>query len=185
MDSTKWISKKIALLGSHAVGKTSLISRFVYQKFSDKYLTTIGLKVDKKSIEFDEHKLDLVIWDIAGRDNTSEVPYYYLKGCTGIIYVVDSTRASTFQQVDKRIQELKDMIPDVEIILAANKADLFLAEGAELTDAALAESDEFAETLAAMPRKPDYITSAKTGGYVEDMFLGLAKRMISLKEEDE
>ena len=62
------ISKKIAILGSHAVGKTSLISRFVEQKFPEKYLTTIGLKVDKKTVKLEDYTVDLVIWDIAGQD---------------------------------------------------------------------------------------------------------------------
>ncbi len=187
MDSTKWISKKVALLGSHAVGKTSLISRFVYQKFSDKYLTTIGLKVDKKTVEINGHRVDLVIWDIAGRDNTSEVPYYYLRGCSGIIYVIDTTRDSTFEKLDLKIKELQEMVPGVEVVIAANKADLFLSEeeldSEKDTVELLMQNAEFVKTLGGIPLKPHYITSAKTGLNVENMFLGLANSMLSSEKE--
>lgn len=182
MDSTNWISKKVALLGSHAVGKTSLISRFVYQKFSDKYLTTIGLKVDKKTVDIQDHRIDLVIWDIAGRDNTSEIPYYYLRGCSGIIYVIDTTRESTFSDLDKKVKELKEMVSGVKIFIAANKADLFLSEeelaSGQDTVAMLLKNEEFVATLEKIPMKPDFITSAKTGMNVENMFLGLGKSML-------
>lgn len=184
MDSTNWISKKVALLGSHAVGKTSLISRFVYQKFSDKYLTTIGLKVDKKTVDIDDSRVDLVIWDIAGRDNTSEIPYYYLRGCSGIIYVIDTTRESTYADLDKKVKELKEMVSGVKIFIAANKADLFLSEeemaGEADTIELLLKNKEFVSTLEKIPMKPDFITSAKTGMNVENMFLALAKSMLSL-----
>jgi small GTP-binding protein len=186
MDSTNWISKKVALLGSHAVGKTSLISRFVYQKFSDKYLTTIGLKVDKKTIDVKDHRIDLVIWDIAGRDNTSEVPYYYLRGCSGIIYVIDTTRESTYKDLDQKVKELKEMVSGVEVVIAANKSDLFLSdeENASEEDKVelLLKNKEFVATLESMPMKPHFIKSAKTGMNVENMFMGLANSMLSKEQ---
>lgn len=156
----------MALLGSHAVGKTSLISQFVYQKFSEKYLTTIGLKVDKKTVKYDDKEINLVIWDIAGQDDTSAVPHYYLRGCSGIIYVTDMTRASTYENLKQQIAELKELVKGVHVIVAANKSDL------------LSESEQQA-VIAQMPVKPDFMTSAKTGLNVEEMFLALAHTLVA------
>ena len=60
------ISKKVILTGSFGVGKTSLFNRFIYQQFSDKYLTTIGVKVNNKIVEIGDEKVSMMIWDIAG-----------------------------------------------------------------------------------------------------------------------
>ncbi len=169
MDSTKWISKKIALLGSHAVGKTSLISRFVYSTFPENYLTTIGLKVDKKSVFSGDYKIDMVIWDIAGQDQLENVPAYYLNGCSGIIYVVDLTRPSTYEQLDSKIAELNNMIHDVQIVTAANKSDLL-------------QEDELAGTLKQFGIQPDVISSAKLGKGVEEMFKLLAEKLVKHHE---
>lgn len=171
MDSTNRINKKVALLGSHAVGKTSLISQFVYQKFSEKYLTTIGLKVDKKTVDYKDQQVNLVIWDIAGQDKTSAVPHYYLRGCSGIIYVTDMTRESTFEDLDQKVKELKELVKGVEILVAANKSDL------------LTEAEQQA-AIERMPVKPTFMTSAKTGLNVEEMFLFLAHTLVGGKEEE-
>lgn len=165
MDSTKWISKKIALLGSHAVGKTSLISRFVYGKFPESYLSTIGLKVDKKTIDIQGYRIDLVIWDIAGQDDVSQIPSFYLNGCSGIIWVADLSRPATYQGISQQIASLEKMIPNVDIVVVGNKFDLL--EEAQL-DQVKAEFDY----------KPDLFTSAKTGFQVEDMFNLLSSKLI-------
>lgn len=169
MDSTKWISKKIALLGSHAVGKTSLISQFVYQKFPESYLTTLGLKVDKKTVEIADYRIDLVIWDIAGKDDTAQVPLYYLKSCTGIIYVVDLTRPSTYNTLDQQLSALKERVPDTQFIVAGNKCDLL-------------NEQQLAEKISEMPIQPDVVTSAKLGLNVEEMFLQLAQKLVHQHE---
>ncbi|MEL6676803.1 MAG: Rab family GTPase [Bacteroidota bacterium] len=169
MDSSKWISKKIALLGSHAVGKTSLISQFVEQKFPESYLTTIGLKVDKKSVEVDDYTVDMVIWDIAGQDNLAQIPHYYINGCSGIIYVIDITRPSTFEDLGAKIEMIKGMAKDAEIIVTANKKDLLSAE-------------ELEATLANIEPRPQFATSAKFGENVEELFHSLAENMIKSHE---
>ncbi|MDB4286320.1 GTP-binding protein, partial [bacterium] len=165
-------SKKIALLGSHAVGKTSLISQFIYQKFPESYLTTIGLKVDKKTIEIDGYRVDLVIWDIAGQENASNVPHYYLKGCSGIIYVVDLTRPSTYSTLESQLVMLRGMVGDAEIEIAANKKDLL-------------NEEELEKALEEMPIQPTIVTSAKLGENVEEMFITLAKQLILKHESQE
>ena len=91
------IQKKICMLGGFAVGKTSLVSRFVSSIFSDKYLTTIGVKIDRKSVVIDETTINLVIWDVAGEDEFQTVQRSYLRGSSGYLLVADGTRASTFE----------------------------------------------------------------------------------------
>jgi small GTP-binding protein len=169
MDSTKWISKKIALLGNHAVGKTSLISRFVENKFPESYLTTIGLKVDKKTISVDDYNVDLVIWDIAGQENLANIPHYYLNGCSGFIYVVDLSRPSTYESLQSQVMLLHGILPDAEMVLAANKKDLL-------------SEPELAAVLEGFGLQPDICTSAKTGELVDDLFLMLGRKLVKQHE---
>ena len=164
------ISKKIAILGSHAVGKTSLISRFVEQKFPEKYLTTIGLKVDKKTVELEDHTVDLVIWDIAGQDEMASIPHYYLNGCSGYIFVVDIKRPSTYKNIQAQLGMLRGILRDAEVVIAANKVDLIESEE---------EQNAFFESIAV---KPDFCTSAKTGEQVDELFHLLTRKMISVHE---
>lgn len=169
MDSTKWISKKIALLGSHAVGKTSLISRFVFQRFPESYLTTIGLKVDKKTVETQGYRVDLVIWDIAGQENFANIPHYYLNGCSGVIYVADLSRPSTYKDIRGQLTLLKGIVPNTEIVVVANKKDLLTPE----------ELEKAIETFSV---RPDIATSAKAGENVEEAFQLLTEKLIKRHE---
>jgi len=73
------ISQKICLLGAPAVGKTSLARRFVFSTFSDKYHSTIGVKIDKKSIVVDDMDVNLIIWDVQGEDRYQKVLGAYLE----------------------------------------------------------------------------------------------------------
>ncbi|MEZ4685770.1 MAG: Rab family GTPase [Bacteroidia bacterium] len=165
MDSTKWISKKIALLGHYGVGKTSLISRFVYGKFPESYLTTIGLKVDKKTVDIGDYCIDLVIWDIAGQEEVVNVPHFYLKGCAGVIYVIDLSRPITYSNLDSQISQIKELIPDTQILIAGNKKDLLI--------------DSELEALKAELNAPvDLFTSAKENIEVESMFMMMANKLV-------
>ena len=171
MSSTKWVSKKVAILGSHAVGKTSLINQFIYNKFPENYLTTIGLKVDKKTVETDNYQLDMVIWDIAGQDNMAKVPQYYLNGCSGIIFVVDLTRPPTYETVQTQLERIQKITgEDIDILVAGNKSDL-------LTEA------EIEKVKSQIPVALDMVTSAKYGENVEDLFLILAKKLIKRESQ--
>ncbi len=171
MGSTKWISKKIVVVGSHAVGKTSLISRYVYRKFPQNYLTTIGLKVDKKTLNKDEYELDMIIWDIAGQDDIMNIPPYYLNGCSGVIYVVDISRAITYQNIETQLGFLRRIIgAKTDIVIAANKSDLLPQE----------KSLSIVEN---MTPKPDVTTSAKLGHHVDYLFEILAEKLINRESQ--
>ena len=89
------LQKKICLLGAFGVGKTSLTRRFVDSIFSDTYLTTVGVKIDKKTVAVNGNTVNLLIWDIAGEDEVSAVRTSYLRGAAGYLLVVDVTRAQT------------------------------------------------------------------------------------------
>ena len=94
------LSRKVILTGSFGVGKTSLFSRFIHDSFSDRYITTIGVKVDKKSVEVDGEKVSILLWDIAGEVTQDKVPRSYFLGASAIIYVFDLTRPSTYKNID-------------------------------------------------------------------------------------
>lgn len=82
------INKKVILLGKYGVGKTSLIKQYVYQQFSEAYLTTIGVKIDKKIVLVNNNTVNLLIWDIAGESEQVKVPHTYKMGAHAIIYVL-------------------------------------------------------------------------------------------------
>ncbi len=158
------ISKKIALLGSHAVGKTSLISRFVTREFPKEYLTTIGLRVDQKTVAIGEDEVELIIWDIAGQDDPVRIPQYYLNGAHGYLFVIDLSRESTWAVMESQLQVLEAMMPKAKRLIAANKMDL-------VSEQSLAALD--------IPVKPDFFTSALTGERVDDMFQEMAQILIN------
>ena len=95
MSSPQKVSKKIVLLGNFGVGKTSMIKKFVHNMFSDKYLTTIGVSIEKKSIELKGIELNLIIWDIAGEKELSSINDAYLKGTDGTIFVFETYGITT------------------------------------------------------------------------------------------
>jgi small GTP-binding protein len=159
------ITKKIVLTGAFGVGKTSLFNRFLYQRFSEKYLTTIGVKVDKKVIDVDGRQLSLLIWDIAGEVTQEKVPKSYYLGSSGIIYVFDLTRPSTWLNMESDITYLKDMLHGVLINIVGNKLDLVTPEQLNLL-----KND--------LPMPWNILTSAKTGENVEEMFHALGQALL-------
>ncbi len=162
------IQKKICLLGSFAVGKTSLTSRFVHSLFSDKYLTTIGVKVSKKVLQIRTEECILVIWDRAGEDEFQAVEAAYLRGASGYLLVADGTRRATLEQAVALQEKAVAAVGRVPFRLLPNKADL--QDDWEVEESALAELS--ARGWVCQP------TSAKTGAGVEAAFLGLAERMM-------
>lgn len=163
------VSKKICLLGEFAIGKTSLTARFVRQTFSDKYLTTVGVKIDSKLVELPgQDPIKLVIWDIAGNDAIATVDEKYLRGTAAVLLVADGCRKSTLDSALNLRRVVYDAVGDCPIVVAINKVDL-------LPDWEIDEDD-----ISGL--KEDglrvYLTSAKTGENVEVAFQHLAKSLI-------
>lgn len=107
------------MVGDFAVGKTSLTQRFVNNVFSEKYLTTIGVKIDVAEI----NDIKLVVWDVAGRDTMSPLNVNYLVGAAAYVLVADGTRAETFQAIDLLKSTVEQRIGEVPFVVALNKAD--------------------------------------------------------------
>lgn len=161
------LQKKICLLGAFSVGKTSLIQRFVSSLFDDKYLTTVGVKIDKKVITSAEKDLMLMIWDLAGEDDYHTLKVNHLRGAAGYILVVDGTRPKSLEVALAVHERAQEALGNVPMVVALNKADL--VDDWTLDEAGLAELEEKFTVLK---------TSAKTGDNVEALFTELAARML-------
>ncbi|MFL6416173.1 MAG: Rab family GTPase [Bryobacteraceae bacterium] len=158
------IKKKICMLGSFGVGKTSLTSKFVLNMFSEKYHTTIGVKVDKKIVKVDETDLTLMLWDMAGEEENLPIKLSYVRDAAGYFLVLDGTRKQTLD-VGISIQErIRTQIRDLPFVVAINKFDQ--VENWEIPESQLAELAEKGWPL--------FKTSAKSGEQVELAFLKLA-----------
>ena len=122
------ITKKICLLGDFNVGKTSLVRRFVEDKFSDQYLSTVGVKVSRKLVKIrtklDINQVSLLVWDLEGNTKFKSITPNYLKGASGSIIVADLTRTDTFENLHQHIKLFLEVNPSGVIIIAMNKADL-------------------------------------------------------------
>ena len=118
------LQKKICMLGGFGVGKTSLVSRFVTSIFSDTYLTTVGVKIDKKTIAVDAREMTLMLWDIYGQDEFQTVRDSYLRGASGYLLVADGTRHATLETAAALQQKAESVIGRVPFLLLLNKADL-------------------------------------------------------------
>jgi small GTP-binding protein len=160
------IQKKICMLGGFGVGKTSLVSRFVHSIFSDTYLTTIGVKIDKKTVDVDAERVDMVVWDIHGEDEFQKVRMSYLRGASGYLLVVDGTRRASLDVALGLHANAREMLGQVPAILAINKSDL--ASAWDIEPGVLQNLDI-----------PVVRTSAKTGADVEAAFASLARAMVA------
>ena len=163
------LTKKICLLGSFSVGKTSLVARFVQSVFSEEYLTTVGVKVDKKIVRSGDQECTLMIWDLAGDDDFQRMNVNFMRGSAGIIYVADGTRPASIDAVIDLRERVRTNLGDLPSVLALNKADL--VDEWQVDEARVAQLHEGGWSA----RK----TSAKDGLNVEETFSELASRMLS------
>ena len=161
------LQNKICMLGGFGVGKTSLVSRFVSSIFSDRYLTTVGVKIDKKKVSLDSGEMTLMLWDIYGQDEFQTVRDSYLRGATGYLLVADGTRYSTLDTAVVLQKRAESVIGRVPFLLLLNKRDL---------DRDWQVDEQTLVTLADQGWRV-VKTSAKTGEGVEDAFTTLAREM--------
>ncbi len=175
------MAKKVVLLGDPAVGKTSLIKKYVQDVFDDRYLNTIGAKVMKKNLGVHNHgtgeivDLKLILWDIAGQESFATVKKAYYKGASGALLVCDSTRKETMEHVHHWIENLFDVSGVIPLIIIVNKADLE-KDAAFTPDEVRKEFQPY--------EAPVFTTSAKTGYNVEMVFHELGKGMTEGGKKD-
>ena len=169
------ITRKICLLGDFNVGKTSLIRRFVEDKFSDRYLSTVGVKVSRKSVKFKTDTnlppLNLLIWDLEGNTKFKSITPSYLKGAAGSIIVGDLTRTNTLNSLNQHIDLFLKINPQATIAIALNKADLVPPEKL----AKLIELHNYCDRTTVLGVYP---TSAKTRENVADLFVKLSRSFV-------
>ena len=163
------ISKKICLLGAFSVGKTSLVEQYVHSIFSDKYLSTVGVKISKKVLNLGGQDVTLVLWDMEGRDEYVDINVSYLRGAMGFFVVADGTRAETLDAAMAiRKLALEKVGASIPNYLLINKADL--VDAWEITEGALKNVEQQGVKVLR--------TSAKTGLAVEEAFSSLTRDML-------
>lgn len=162
------LQKKICVLGAFGVGKTSLVRRFVESIFSDTYLTTVGVKIDKKTLTVGAEAVTLILWDIAGEDEITPIRTSYLRGAAGYFLVVDGTRPETLTVAASIQVRVAREIGQIPFVLLLNKADL-----EDSWDLSALPGSTLETAAAAILR-----TSARTGAGVEEAFQELAQRIL-------
>ena len=169
------ITKKICLLGDFNVGKTSLIRRFVENKFSDRYLSTVGVKVSRKTLELQKnsqtHQVNLMVWDLEGNTKFKPITPSYLKGASGAIIVADLARVNTLGSLNQHIELFLSVNPQANIAIALNKTDLVPQEKL----AKLIENHSSYENPQILST---HSTSAKTGDNVAKIFEELSRSIV-------
>ncbi len=166
---------KICLVGEGAVGKTSLMRRFVYDEFDDRYITTMGAKVSKKDIMVREQngsrvKVKMTIWDIMGQKSFRDImKEAFFHGAQGVLAVCDVTRRETLSELHDWVASVHKVTGEIPIHFLGNKVDL--------KDQITFPKSELAEVAAAYDSPYDY-TGARTGENVQEAFDNLAKMMV-------
>jgi len=161
------MQKKICLLGDFAVGKTSLVRRFVEGRFDDRYLSTIGVKVSRFSLERPAGDLNLIVWDLAGSDEYG-AQASYLRGAAGALIVCDLIRRETLASMQEYAARMRQVNPDAALVFLGNKVDLVLDRAVE---------DAEMQSVCSAFNGPYLLCSAKTGERVSDGFLMLVEAL--------
>ena len=173
------VKMKVCMVGEAAVGKTSLVRRFVLDIFSEAYAATLGARVTKRELHFrglevDKHvRVDMTLWDIMGeRFVRDELRESYLLGAQGVIAVADLARPSTWDAVETWVEWVRSAVGDVPVVYAVNKIDL-------LPELMQRPSDEEIEKVFGMKDVFWFYTSARTGQGIDSLFTALSKQVLA------
>jgi len=166
-EEPKWVIK-ITLLGEKNVGKTSLVYRFIENKFRENYKATLGVNLLKKDIDINGG-VSAQIWDLGGQESFRSLRKLYLEGANGGLVIFDLTDRNSFDKLNEWIDSFKNTRGEQPLLLIGNKSDL--ENQVKITDK---EASQYARN-----NKMDLIlTSAKTGKNVEEAFIKLTKRIL-------
>ncbi len=156
------------MLGSFAVGKTSLVRRYVESIYSEVYQTTVGVKVDKKVVQVASTEMTMVLWDLYGEDEFQKMRWSYLRGTAGYLLVGDGTRRATLDKAFLLEQRVREEVGEIPFVFLINKSDL-------VADWQLDQSLE----VQFVAKKWNVLhCSAKTGENVEEAFTQLAGKLL-------
>ncbi|XP_072016556.1 ras-related protein Rab-21-like [Amphiura filiformis] len=168
---------KVVLLGEGCVGKTSLVLRYVENKFNEKHLTTLQASFLNKKLNIGGKRVNLAIWDTAGQERFHALGPIYYRDSNGAILVYDITDEDSFTKVKNWVKELRKMLGnDIALCIAGNKIDL-----EKQRNVSVAEAEAYAATVGAK----HYLTSAKLNKGIEEMFLDVSKRMLEASPSDD
>ncbi|HEU5096852.1 MAG TPA: Rab family GTPase [Reyranella sp.] len=160
--------KKICMLGGFSVGKTSLVKRYVESVFSETYLTTVGVKIDKKTVTLGDRTVHLILWDLAGEDDMASLRLSYMRGSAGYVLVADGTRPATLEMALSLRKRVETEYGPLPFALLINKNDL--REQWAVTDDDLEKLRSDGWWVRS--------SSARTGEGVDDAFTDLATRVV-------
>jgi small GTP-binding protein len=159
---------KVSLIGATAVGKTSLVARYVRSIFSEQYQTTIGVRIESRVVESAAGPIELVVWDLSGEDEFQNVQPNYLRGASGYLLVVDGTRRETMDVASMLEARVRAAIGAVPFVAVLNKVDLVAQWELERADVERMRSRGWSLVEA----------SAKTGVGVEESFALLVSLLL-------
>jgi small GTP-binding protein len=173
MKKTVGVKKKVCLIGDPAVGKTSLIRKYVTDVFDDKYIGTLGTKVTKKRVLIEQpeinYDLTLAIWDILGQKEFQRIQNMAYRGAKGAFLVCDLTRKETLDNLQEWSNAIKQVTNEIPIIIVANKCDVETQAFGE---------DEIKVIAKKLNDAPYIITSAKNGDNVNESFYSMGEFVI-------
>ena len=174
-DVNNTVYKKICLLGDFAVGKTSLVRRYVDAQFSDEYLSTVGVKISRKQVELASRKTggmlraQLILWDLEGSTYFASTNDSYLKGAAGAIVVADVTRQDTNANIKTYVSTFLSKNPGGFLVVSYNKSDLMTGNKPFESPLVFEGHERVLESI---------VTSAKSGEGVEHLFSVLSRKLL-------
>merc|ERR1712227_70298 len=168
---------KLVFLGEQSVGKTSLITRFMYDSFDNTYQATIGIDFLSKTMYLEDRTVRLQLWDTAGQERFRSLIPSYIRDSTVAVVVYDVTNINSFQQTNKWIDDVRtERGTDVIIVLVGNKTDL-----ADKRQVSIDEGERKAKELNVMFIE----TSAKTGYNVKQLFRRVAAALPGMEPKEQ
>jgi small GTP-binding protein len=161
---------KVSVIGEYAVGKTSLIKRYMTNTFDEGYKATLGAAISTFDTTVDGNEVSLQVWDLAGQNPFRKVRHQYLFGSDFAVAVFDLTRRESLDALAEWVADVRSADPEAICILVGNKSDLVEEREVRQGDA---------RTVAKQLKTTEYMeTSAKDGTNIGELFQAIAKALV-------